>query len=125
MALKKGEQFALFEVDESEVAPVEPATVESLQPALVISSMTKFPNKLSRRTNPTAGQSMAVPGADAEDVEPHAADNLGEDVAVATSLSPAGESADGHAIIVTAEGTYTPSGQTLTDGWTRSRNSTN
>ena len=60
-----------------------------------------------------AGAVNAV-GVLAEDVESDASEELEEDVAVAASLPPAGESADGHAIIVTAAGTYTPSGQTLT-----------
>ena len=34
MALRKGEQLVLFEVDEPETVPAEPATAEPLQPSL-------------------------------------------------------------------------------------------
>ena len=44
------------------------------------------------------------------DVEP----DLGSDVTASSDLPPAGIEADGHAIIVTAAGSYTPSGEKLT-----------
>lgn len=114
MASKKGEQFALFEVDDPEVSPAE-LVPESLQPSLFDIVKDEIPEQAEPKDE-TDGKTVesAVPGGNAEDVEPDPTDDLGEGVAVAASLPPAGESADGHAIIVTAEGTYTPSGQALT-----------
>lgn len=95
MASKKGEQFALFEVDDPEVAPAEPEVPESLQPSLFDIVDDEFPEQ-AEPEDEADGKTveLAVPGTDAEDVEPHATDP-GEGVAAATSLPPAGRALTG------------------------------
>ncbi|MDJ0491506.1 hypothetical protein QNA24_34600, partial [Rhodococcus qingshengii] len=62
-------------------------------------------------TEPIVPQVKAAADVEPE-TEPTHASEL--DATEPAALPPAGESADGHAVIVTAVGTYTPSGHTLT-----------
>jgi len=115
MASKKGEQFVLFDVDEPEAAPTAPTTTESLQPSLFDVGDDEAPEPTQTDTEPdTRTEESTTPDGNAEGVEPTGTEQLDENTPTSPSLPPAGESADGHAVIVTAAGTYTPSGQTLT-----------
>ncbi|NMM91277.1 hypothetical protein B2J88_44430, partial [Rhodococcus sp. SRB_17] len=115
MALKKGEQFALFEVDEPEVVPAETVTAESVQPSLFDVVDDEVPEHAQPEAE-SGGETAesGTPDGNVAAGEPSLDEELRGKVPTRASLPPAGESADGHAIIVTAAGTYTPSGQVLT-----------
>ncbi|TSD40305.1 hypothetical protein FFI94_031610 [Rhodococcus sp. KBS0724] len=111
MAMKKGEQFALFDVDVPVPAPMNQEASEPQQPALFDLVDATSPEQNAESADEvveSTNHDAAVEGSGVDVSVP------AHDESPSFSLPPAGESADGHAVIVTAAGTYTPSGQVLT-----------
>lgn len=115
MALKKGEQFALFELETPESATRSDEIPEPDQPSLFdVDDIASLETSSDAAEIPAIDDIVAPPDKRSKDVEPEPNPASELDTTEPAALPPASESADGHAVIVTAAGTYTPSGHTLT-----------
>jgi len=115
MALKKGEQFTLFELETSESATRSDEVPEPDQPSLFdVDDTACLETDSGAAERPRTDDSVSPPDERSSEVEPEPTQASELDATEPVALPPAGESADGHAVIVTAAGTYTPSGHTLT-----------
>ncbi|GAA4485941.1 hypothetical protein GCM10023094_41500 [Rhodococcus olei] len=114
-----GEQFALFDVDPVTGGDPEPQSPDTPHNDTVDSPTTTTDTDAAESHEPTA-----APTPEPTDSSPHTSDNdvavgeeptpLDEAEAKPWESLPTGSAADGHAVIVTAVGAYTPSGQKLT-----------
>ncbi|MDZ7910865.1 MAG: hypothetical protein U5O16_03375 [Rhodococcus sp. (in: high G+C Gram-positive bacteria)] len=115
MALKKGEQFALFELETPESATRSGEVPEPDQPSLFdVDDTASLETDSDAAEIPATDDIVAPPDERSNEAEPEPTPSPEHEAPEPAALPPAGESADGHAVIVTAAGTYTPSGHTLT-----------
>ncbi|KPH20791.1 hypothetical protein AN948_05350 [Rhodococcus sp. ADH] len=109
MALRKWEQFALFELETPEFATYSDEMSEPDQPSLF-----DFDDTAACESNPDSDDIVAPRNDSPDTVGSGPLQTPEKSETEPAALPPASESADGHAVIVTAAGTYTPSGYTLT-----------
>ncbi|MBX9152222.1 hypothetical protein HCG77_31205, partial [Rhodococcus qingshengii] len=115
MALRKREQFALFELEIPESATRSDKIPEPDQPALFdVDDIASLETSSDAAEIPAIDDIVDPPDKRSKDVEPEPTPASERDATEPTALPPASEAADGHAVVVTAAGTYTPSGHTLT-----------
>ncbi|KDQ00240.1 hypothetical protein EN35_00080, partial [Rhodococcus qingshengii] len=115
MALKKGEQFTLFELEPPESATRSDEVPEPDQPSLFdVDDTACLETDSGVAEHPWTDDIVAPPDERSNEMETEPTQAPELDATEPAALPPASEAADGHAVIVTAAGTYTPSGHTLT-----------
>ncbi|MDJ0104777.1 hypothetical protein QM646_00005, partial [Rhodococcus erythropolis] len=108
MALKKGEQFTLFELEPPESATRSDEVPEPDQPSLFdVDDTACLETDSGVAEHPRTDDIVAPPDERSNEMETEPTQASELDATEPAALPPPSEAADGHAVIVTAAGTYT------------------